>query len=483
MSKQLVKNSLLLSFARFFARGLGLISTFIVARLLSPDDYGVIAVAMIVQDFALRMQNIGFSQNLVSSKKLNDSLMTSIFYCRLVVFLSLSCLVYLISPYFALWMNSPAAGNVLSVICWIIAINGLSNLNVVLQTRKNNFLPEIKISIYSKFFSVIITATLAYYMQSYWALAIGMVSSALAQLVISYIITPAYLPKRTNLLQIKENLLFSQWFFYQNFLLFFNDKGSHFIIARYFSEKTLGLISMATSIVQMYSQEITASFDKANFSHLSKKLSETSTKDIANTIKENCLYLISVKNVLIIPVYAYCAIYSEFIIGILLGNSWIEISSIFSVLCFAAIATSYETIFRTIFNAMRQPKLYFKLSILRVICLMISMVYSVLYDDYWFIIYGTVVTNLIITLASVLLLYLQIKVNLLMQVLWLLIFTLTSTAYAKLIHYTLSSELISSFIYWLTLPMLIIIIGNKRKVVFIQDIWSFIQSKLKDIRN
>ena len=62
----LAKNTALLGASRFFSRVLGLISTFIVARLLMPEDYAIIAMCMLVQDLALRLQDIGFGQNIIS---------------------------------------------------------------------------------------------------------------------------------------------------------------------------------------------------------------------------------------------------------------------------------------------------------------------------------------------------------------------------------------------------------------------------------
>jgi len=476
MSTELLKSSIFLSSSRFFARGLGLISTFIVARLLTPEDYGVIAIAMIVQDFAFRMQNIGFSQNLVTSKTIDKTFMSTIFYTRFTVFALLTFCIYLLAPFFGEWMNSPDVGQVLKLICWVILLNGLMNLNVIVQTRKNNFIPEIKIAVFSKLVSVFTTIIAAYFLNSYLALALGMLSAAISQLIFSYLVTPAFKPSRGSFKQVIPLLKFSKWFFYQTLVMFVNTKAPHLVIAKFFSEKILGQISMATNIVQMYSQEITASFDKANFAYLSKKLNEADRAEFPKIITDNTNYLIGVKNILIIPVYCYCSVYSSFVVTLLLGDNWTSISPIFSLLCFAAIATSYETVFRTVFNSLRKPKINFKLSIISLLCLTVVMLLSVKLNNYWFIIYGSIITNLLITFSSLFYLYKFTRANLVKSFLNSLVLVFLCTLCAYIIHHSLDSQLLSSFLYWSIIITLLVFLGRRMRILFILDILNIINN-------
>ena len=140
----LIKNSVFLSLSRFSARALGLVSTFVVARILTPEDYGVIAIAMIVQDFALRMQNVGFSQNIISAKNINKQFLSSVLLMRIIFFAFLTILVFLCAPLAALLLNSQEAYEVVRVICWIILINGFNNIEINLRAKHGDFKPEIK---------------------------------------------------------------------------------------------------------------------------------------------------------------------------------------------------------------------------------------------------------------------------------------------------------------------------------------------------
>lgn len=417
MPNSLLKNSLFLSMSRFFSRGLGLISTFIVARLLSPEDYAVIAIAMIVQDFALRMQNLGFIQNIVTTKKIDSDFLSAIFFSRFLIFLFISLILFFSAHTFGDWLDSHEAGRVLNVICWIIMLAGLQNLNVSVATRDNNYLPEIKVAVYSKVISIITTIVAAYVMESYWALAIGMLVAAFSQTVISYLVAPSYLPSKFSVSEMRAQLNFSKWFFYQTLLAFFNAKLPIFIIAKYFSEKTLGFITMATNLVDMYAQEISASFDKANFTYLSKKLEGVSDKDKRSILSQNIDYMLTVKNTLVLPIYAFLAIFSLEVIEILLGSQWLEMADIFSVLCLGSIAYSWETTYRTVFNVLRRPQINFHVGMLRLILLTVIGALTIYYGNYWYIVWGLPISSLFVVGFSIFNLNSETDNNLLFPVL------------------------------------------------------------------
>jgi lipopolysaccharide exporter len=214
MSQKLLKNSLYLSSGRFLARFLGLINTFIIARILVPDDYAVIATAMILQDLALRVQNIGFSQNLISANKVNDELISSVFVSKVLITLFLSIILFLNAENFANAVDAPRVASVLSVVCWIIFISSLSNINVVLDVRRNYFISEIKTSITSKIISVIATVILAFYLRNYWALAIGMLVAEISRVLLSYCFSDAVIKIKPTFMSMKNVLAYSKLFFF-----------------------------------------------------------------------------------------------------------------------------------------------------------------------------------------------------------------------------------------------------------------------------
>ena len=232
MSSTFLKNSAILSLGRFGAKALGIVSTLIVARILAPEDYGIIAAAMIMQDFANRFQNIGFAQNIITRSTSSYSFLDTIFFVKLLFALVVSCALFFSADFFTLWINVPEAATVLKVICWILLIQSFANLSIILNERDKNFVPTIKVAILSKFFSVFITIGLAYFIGSYWALALGMLSAAMLEVFFSYCVVKSYVPTRFDKQYLSEIFNFSKWIFFRQMAEFVNIKIPHFIFGK-----------------------------------------------------------------------------------------------------------------------------------------------------------------------------------------------------------------------------------------------------------
>ncbi len=364
-NQKLLSDSFLISSGRMLSRFLGLISTFVVARLLVPEDYAVIATAMIVQDLALRLQDVGFNQNIISSKDPSKAFISTVFWTRSGLSFVLSLLVFFSAPWVANLLNSPSSEAVIRVICWCILLGSTINVNVVLAMKHGNFMPEFKINVVSKILSVILTICLAYYLNNYWALAIGMLFSSALMFLLSYVVCSPYQLQSPSKVIAGEVFGYSKWYLFLQSVDFTISKLFIFSIGRYIGERMLGAYSLMVSVGFMYSLELAAAIDKANLTHLVKKVGISSEDDIKKEIFKNLNYVYNIRDVMLIPVYVYVFFYSEFVVSLLLGSTWVFADEIIQLIAVSAIITSYNAPFYTTFNAVRLPKMNFYLSCYR----------------------------------------------------------------------------------------------------------------------
>lgn len=402
MTRELLKNSAILSVGRFGSKFLGLISTLIVARILAPEDYGIIAAAMIFQDFANRFQNIGFNQNIITSESVERKFIDTIFYTKFILSFLVCLVLFLSADTISNWLKVPESGSVIKLISWILVIQSCSNLNLILQERDKKFKPTVVISIIAKFLTILLTISLAVLLGNYWALAISMLLSSMLTVLLSYTVVTPYIPKLFCKEELTNIASFSKWIFFRQMSEFLNNKIPHFTLARYFPGDMLGLFTMTGSLANMLVQEVSASVDKANLSQLSRKLDTmVGTEERKRQITDNFVRIFRIKNLLTIPAYIFCVFYGELVISVLLGEKWIGAATIFSLLCIRAIFLSYRLSVLSILMSLRNTKAGFSISAFSMFIHLGFAVLAFVLDDGMLLVYGTIISNICCAILSV----------------------------------------------------------------------------------
>ncbi|MFT6905426.1 MAG: lipopolysaccharide exporter [Oleiphilaceae bacterium] len=396
-NSRILKSALILSLGRIMARILGLLSTFIVARLLAPEDYGVIAVCMIMQGLGTQLQNIGFSQNIISKKNPSKDFLDAVYLFRLLVSISFAFAIYALAGSFALYMNSVEVESVLAVTCWMLVFAALNNLNITLEAKNNNFVPEMIVLILSKLLTVIFTLGMAYYLRNYWALALGMLFQSMLQAVLSYLVIKPYRPEYLNFKMLVGVFHFGKWIVLQRMLDFGNAKAGDFIIARFFDSKMLGFYTLSSSVCFMIYQEVSAAVDRANFSFISEKVHQTVDKvSLGELMERNVSYIYHIKNLFLIPSYTVLFFYSNFFVEVLFGSQWTEMAGLFELFCVIGLVRGYNSTYISLFHSIRKPELNFYAMFIRLLLLIPFIFITINLSDVHYLLYGDIFAVLVV---------------------------------------------------------------------------------------
>jgi O-antigen/teichoic acid export membrane protein len=389
----MLKNSAMLFAGRISARFLGLLSTIIVARILVPEDYGIIAACMIVQDFAARIQKLGIDQNIISKSTVDNQFLSSSFLLKFLLSGLSSLLVFAFAGQAAFYLENPEVEPLLQLVCWSFMIQGLCNLNLITEAKKQNFKPEIFTMLCAKIVSVTVTLVLAKLLNNYWALAIGMITADVAYVFFSYIFTKAYLPKWASWTQIKEIMGFSKWIFLHQNVDFFNAKIFQLAVVKLFDVKFLGYFSLGTNLANIYVSEVSAAVDKSNLSHLSNSLQED--KDNSRLLLDNMAYVFDIKHIVIVPAYLCVAAYPHLFIGLLLGEQWLEMAPFLSAFAISLSVVAYNQSLVAILISLRQPKRVFNTVIMQLTfrCMVVALAYY--YSSVLFLAYAGIFVSLV----------------------------------------------------------------------------------------
>ena len=246
---------------RWSMRGLGFISSAILARLLLPEDFGLVAIVMVICGFLSLIFDFGVNWALVQNNKATDDHFDTAWTIRFIESLAIAALL---GGFSALIASS--YGDVrLEEICQILAvgtlIRGFENIGTVKFLKEMKFSKDFLNNVLPKLVSTFITIGLAFYYKSYMALVLGILFHNIVVVVISYLIV-SYRPK-FSLKKLSEIWGFSQWILVRNTADYICEQGDLLLLSLFTTPKNIGFYRWSTELSFMAITEVQAPFERA----------------------------------------------------------------------------------------------------------------------------------------------------------------------------------------------------------------------------
>lgn len=191
---------------RWAIRLIGLFSTLILARLLSPDDFGVAAMAMLVVGFLVEISELGTSSHLIRVAEIDRAHCDTAWSVTILQGLVAGCVLAALAHPAAQYFNEPRIVDIIFVLAITSFIGGFENVGPVLMRRELDFSRDFRFNVYKKLLVFVATVGSAIYFRSYWALIIGHLTGTITGVALSYGIH-SYRP-RLSLAKAPEYLRF-----------------------------------------------------------------------------------------------------------------------------------------------------------------------------------------------------------------------------------------------------------------------------------
>ena len=184
MGGTLMKGTLWSFVERCTAQGINLLVLFIIARLLSPREFGLIGMLAIFLAVAQSLIDSGFSQALIRKKDRTEDDKNTMFYFNIVVSVILYSFLYHISPWVASFYEEPQLSDVMKVVCLVIVIDSLAVVQRANYTIAIDFKTQTKATFISAIVSGTIGIFLAYHGYGVWTLVFQQLSNSLVNVIV-----------------------------------------------------------------------------------------------------------------------------------------------------------------------------------------------------------------------------------------------------------------------------------------------------------
>ncbi|MEQ5788457.1 lipopolysaccharide biosynthesis protein [Erythrobacter sp. NFXS35] len=214
--RPIIKGALWLGSGRVIVNAIGFVSTLVLARLLSPADFGLVALAEAVFAIASAVTEMSLAQSLVQHRKPEDHHYHTAFTLNLGRSLLLGLFIAAIAVPVAQGYGDDRLRDVLLVLAVAAAFGSLENPKLVTFQRNLIFWQDFLLSVAAKLTGLLVALGIALVYQSYWALVLGSLAAQVLRVGLSYAVIP-YLP-RLSLRGGRELLSFSGWLTLSNTL-------------------------------------------------------------------------------------------------------------------------------------------------------------------------------------------------------------------------------------------------------------------------
>jgi O-antigen/teichoic acid export membrane protein len=370
LGTKMAKGAIWLLLFKLIARGLGLISTIILARLLLPSDFGLVAMAMSIIAVLELLSAFNFDVVLIQNQQADRKQYDTAWTFNVLFGLGSALLLAILALPASHFYNEPR----LDLVIYFLAIGyfaqGFENIGVVDFRKTMQFNKEFKFLFLKKFSAFSVTVPLAFFIQNYWALVAGMIVGRIVGLALSYIMHP-YRP-RLSLAAKNELFNFSKWLLLNNVLTFFRFRFVGFIIGRLSGSHALGIYNVAFDISNLPTTEMIAPINRAvlpGYSKISENL---------KALRQGFLNVISVIALFALPAAAGIAVSAELIVKVLLGPKWLEAIPIIQILAYFGAVTAMQSNIAAVFLSLKNPKVLTMLSIAYLILLLPLMIFFTL---------------------------------------------------------------------------------------------------------
>ena len=354
---------------------LRVISVAILARLLTPQDYGIVAGALVAMDFAAMIYSLGLAPTLIQRKEVRRDHVATAFFSTLFIALFAGAGLWLGASLVAQLMRIPELGQVLKVLAFLTPLGAFSALCEALLARDMKaksvaLRPLFSFSVATCFVGI----PLAYAGFGYWSL-VGMQAAEMTLGAAAFAFAARHLLvwPTFSTHAFRELWPMSLGFSITNPLEYASRNADQFFVARLLGASALGLYSRASFVVK----NTTSLFnDVARIAMLPAMAQVQEDKD---RLRKALLKSLSLTAFLALPVSAFCIVFAHEIIRLLLGQQWLA-----AVVPFALLTgTLYPQLSRrscfAVFQAMGRPHWMITMQSLHVALLVAGVIWAASY--------------------------------------------------------------------------------------------------------
>ncbi len=348
---------------RFLEQGIQTVTTLVLARILSPHEFGIIGIANIFILFANTINRLGIVSALIQRKEIDEGHLSSAFWANMVTGVTLCLIMMSISFPAAKFFQNEEVQPVLFTLSFIFIIGALNVVQTAQFSRSFQFGKLAGFSIWEMSTNAVISIGLATAGFGVWSLVWGRLGGVLMGVVVAWY-SSSWRPKWLfNPAKFQELFKFGIYSLSINILTYLGQSMDGIIVGRFLGVGPLGIYTMAHNLVSLPQRKMSSVIASVAFPVFSR------IQDDHARVSRNYLKMLRYISFVTFPLLIGLMVLAPLFVRIILGEKWAAAIVPIQIMCVLGMYSSLSTTVGSIFSAKGRPDLELKTDVVLLIAL------------------------------------------------------------------------------------------------------------------
>ncbi len=358
VSERAVKSGIWASMANVIGRGLQLVKLVVLAQILPPKEFGLVAIALLALAAMRRSSKLGIQEALIQREEenVNDYLDTA-WTLEALRGALLGGVAYLAAPTIASFFGEPRATDVVRAMALIPLLTGIQNPGIVYFRKDLNYDKQFVYLVGKAVAAVAVSIVLAYQLQNVWALVYGDIAGVVTATALSYVLHDNRPRPRLNVAQARELIGYGKWITASGVIVFLITEGDDVFVGWLLGATALGLYQYAYKLSNAPATEVTKVLSNVIFPTYSKL-----QNDAAN-LRRAFFKTVQLTTFVSIPLAIGIVAVAPTFVHTFLGPEWTTAISVMQLLALWGLLRSVGATTGPLFQAVGKPDIATKIQV------------------------------------------------------------------------------------------------------------------------
>jgi len=371
VGNQAIKSGIWVGLINVSDRGFQLLKLVVLANLLSPNDFGLMGIALLALGVLNQFSRLGIDTALIQKSEENvDKFLNTAWTMKIVRGLTLATIGYLVAPYIAQFFGEPRTTDLIRVIAISPILLGLRNPGVMYLQKNLEFHRQFVYKLSGTLVDVTVAIGFAVATGSVWALVFGKISGDIIRGSVSYLIH-SYRPRLAFKKSLGQELLgYGKWLMGSGVILFLIKQGDDAFVGWFLGASALGFYQLAYRLSNAPATEVSNVLQRVLLPTYSK------IQDDTRKLREGYFKMVKLTTLVSIPMAMGILVITPVFVRAFLGSEWLPMVPAMQALAFFGLIRSVGAIDGPLLMAIGRPDIATKLQFLH-LTLLAALIYPV----------------------------------------------------------------------------------------------------------